>query len=60
MLSVKEGLLFPTITTDSPMATGPQDLVLGAAREADLPTAMSNAFAFGGNNAVLVFKRAGR
>lgn len=60
VLSVKEGLLFPTITTDNPIAAGPQDLVLGAAREADLANAMSNAFAFGGNNAVLVFKRAGR
>lgn len=58
VLAVREGLLFPTLSTDDPLPGAPEDLVLGRARDADVPWAMSNAFAFGGNNAVLVFRRA--
>lgn len=57
VLAVERGLLFPTVSTETPLEGAPEDLVLGRAREADVPVAMSSSFAFGGNNAVLVFRR---
>lgn len=59
VLAVQRGLLFPTVGTETPLEGAPEDLVLGVGRDADVPVAMSNAFAFGGNNAVLVLRRVG-
>ena len=58
ILAVREGLLPPTANTVSPDPTAPPDLVLGGARAADVPIALSTSFAFGGNNAALLFGRA--
>ena len=45
--------------SETPLEGAPPDLVLGRARDADVPLAMSNSFAFGGNNAVVVLRRVG-
>lgn len=58
-LAVRDGFLPPTVGTETPLEGAPPDLVLGRARDADVPLAMSNSFAFGGNNAVVVLRRAG-
>ena len=57
VLAVRDGLLPPTVGTERPLEGAPPDLVLGRGRDADVPVAMSNSFAFGGNNAVLVLRR---
>jgi 3-oxoacyl-(acyl-carrier-protein) synthase len=60
VLSLREGRLPPTahvVTADAALPA--LDFVLRAARPADVEVAMSNSFAFGGNNAVLAFRRAG-
>lgn len=58
VLALENGLLPPTLSTSAPAPGAPEDLVLGAARLADVPVALSTSFAFGGNNAVLVLRRA--
>ena len=60
VLAVREGFLPPTITTTTPFDEAPGGLVLTESREADVPVALSNSFAFGGTNTVLVFSRADR
>jgi nodulation protein E len=60
VLALREGRLPPTAHVVAPDTALPAlDYVLGAARAADVEVAMSNSFAFGGNNAVLAFRRAG-
>jgi len=56
VLAVREGLLPATLNTTSPEVGAPPDLVL-TPRDADVPVALSTSFAFGGNNAALVFAR---
>jgi 3-oxoacyl-[acyl-carrier-protein] synthase II len=58
LLAVREGFLPATLHTTAPADDAPPDLVLGAARDADVPYALSTSFAFGGNNAALLFGRA--
>lgn len=60
VLSLREGLLPATLNTDSPEDEAPADLVLGGPRSASIRVAVSTSFAFGGNNAVLVFGRGER
>lgn len=58
LLALDEGLLPPTLGY---LAHDPEcdlDVVPQVARKARVPAALSNAFAFGGLNAVLVFRRA--
>jgi 3-oxoacyl-[acyl-carrier-protein] synthase II len=56
--AIQEGLVPPTINLDNPdPAAGTLDFVPHAARKADIRTAMSNTFGFGGANAVLIFKK---
>ncbi|MCB9727716.1 MAG: beta-ketoacyl-[acyl-carrier-protein] synthase family protein [Deltaproteobacteria bacterium] len=57
VLALREGLLPATLGTEHPGPDAPRDLVLGAPREAAIRVALSTSFAFGGNNAVLVFGR---
>ncbi len=57
VLAVREGLLPATLNTAPPAEDAPPDIVAGAPRAADVPVALSTAFAFGGNNAALVFSR---
>ncbi len=56
VLALHHGVLPPTanFTVQDPQCPG--DIVHGAAREARVEYAMSNSFAFGGLNAVLVFR----
>jgi 3-oxoacyl-[acyl-carrier-protein] synthase II len=57
-LAIREGMVPPTINLDDldPECVG-VDHVANAAREADVRVAVSNAFGFGGHNAILVLGR---
>lgn len=57
VLSAREGLLPATLHTRVPEDDAPPDIVAGAPRRADVPYVLSTAFAFGGNDAALVFAR---
>ncbi len=57
ILTLKEGIIPPTINYEYPDPECDLDYVPNEAREADLKYAMSNSFGFGGTNASLVFKR---
>ncbi len=57
-LAVHEGTLPPTINLDDPDPECDVDHVSNEAREADVRVALSNSFGFGGQNAVLAFRRA--
>ena len=56
-LAVHHGRVPPTINLDEPGEGCDLDYVAGASREVSLEAAVSNAFGFGGTNAVLVFRR---
>jgi 3-oxoacyl-[acyl-carrier-protein] synthase II len=56
-LTVREGILPPTINLTDPDPECDLDYVSGEARKADVEVAMSNGFGFGGHNAVVVFRR---
>jgi len=55
-LSLMRGIVPPTMHLDAPDRACDLDYVSGHARTARLQVAMSNSFAFGGTNAVLVLK----
>jgi 3-oxoacyl-[acyl-carrier-protein] synthase II len=54
LLSIREGLLPPTINYDIPDPTLPVDCVPNVARRAQIRHAISNSFGFGGQNVCLV------
>jgi len=56
--ALREGLLPPTLGFEAADPDCPLDLVAGVAREQQVDAVLSNAFAFGGLNAVLAFRRA--
>jgi nodulation protein E len=56
--ALQEGLLPPTPGFEAPDPDCPLDVVTGPARPVRVEAALSNAFAFGGLNAVLAFRRA--
>ena len=56
VLALIHGVIPPTINLDEPDPELDLDYVPHTAREARLRTVMSNAFAFGGQNAVTIFK----
>lgn len=56
-LTMKEGIIPPTINYDNPDPDIPLDVVPNVKREADIKTVLSNSFGFGGQNACLVFGR---
>jgi nodulation protein E len=58
LLALRRGLLPPTANFTEQDPDCPGDIVRGAARPAKVQQAMSNSFAFGGLNAVLVLGRA--
>ena len=58
LMALQQGLVAPTIGFDAPDPECPLDVVPNTARAARVEVAMSNAFAFGGMNAVLVLRRA--
>ncbi len=58
IMALKDGVIAPTIGYEEPDPECALDVVPNVAREAKVKVALSNAFAFGGLNAVLVLKRA--
>ncbi|MEZ5755392.1 MAG: beta-ketoacyl-[acyl-carrier-protein] synthase family protein [Paracoccaceae bacterium] len=58
LLALREGVLAPTIGHEEPDPDCPLDVVPNQARAARVEVALSNAFAFGGLNAVLALRRA--
>jgi 3-oxoacyl-[acyl-carrier-protein] synthase II len=57
-LALRDNLMPPTINYTEPDPDCDLDYVPNQAREKKLETIMSNSFGFGGNNAVLVFRKA--
>ena len=55
-LTIKHGIIPPTINYESPDPECDLDYVPNVARKADIKTGMSNSFGFGGTNASLIFK----
>jgi 3-oxoacyl-[acyl-carrier-protein] synthase II len=55
LLTLRNGLLPPTINYDVPDPDIPLDVVPNVAREAAVKTVLSNSFGFGGQNACVVF-----
>ncbi|MEN3793814.1 beta-ketoacyl-ACP synthase [Fulvimarina sp. MAC3] len=58
ILSLREGVLPPTINYEVPDPKIELDVVPNEARKAEIRTVLSNSFGFGGQNACLVFGRA--
>jgi len=58
ILALREGVIAPTINYDAPDPDCALDVVPNAAREARVEAVLSNAFAFGGLNAVIALKKA--
>ena len=57
VLAARDGVLPATLHTQTPGEDAPPDIVAGSPRDADVPYVLSTAFAFGGNDAALVFAR---
>jgi nodulation protein E len=58
IMAVRDGIIAPTIGYEEPDPECALDVVPNTAREAKVTVALSNAFAFGGLNAVLALKSA--
>ena len=57
ILTIRDGIIPPTINYETPDLECDLDYVPNVARKAEVNTALSNSFGFGGFNAVLVFKK---
>jgi nodulation protein E len=57
IMALRQGVIAPTIGYEEPDPECALDVVPNEAREADVSVVMSNAFAFGGLNAVLALRR---
>jgi 3-oxoacyl-[acyl-carrier-protein] synthase II len=57
VLAVNRGVLPPTINYEEPDPDCDLDYIPNESREADVRTAMSNSFGFGGHNATIVLRR---
>jgi len=56
-LAIHDGIIPPTINLNNPAEECDLDYVPNIARKADVETAMTNSFGFGGTNAALVLKK---
>ncbi len=56
VLSIRDGIVAPTINLTDPDAECDLDYVPGVARNVEVEYAMSNSFGFGGHNVVLLFR----
>ena len=56
LLTIKNGIIPPTMNYETPDPECDLDYVPNTARKAEVRTAMSNSFGFGGTNATLIFK----
>src|SRR4029453_6969382 len=56
-LALRDGIVPPTINYERPDPDCPIDCVANTARPLRVSAAMNNSFAFGGNNAVVIFTR---
>jgi 3-oxoacyl-[acyl-carrier-protein] synthase II len=57
VLSIRDGVMPPTINQETPDPACDLDYIPNACRRADVSTAIINGFGFGGQNAVTVFRR---
>ena len=57
IMAIRDGVVPPTMNLDHPDPSLDLDYVPNQARKADIRTAISNSFGFGGHNAVLVFRQ---
>ena len=58
VMALRDGIVAPTIGYEAPDPDCPLDVVPNAARQARVAACLSNAFAFGGLNAVLALRAA--
>ena len=56
LMALRDGVIAPTIGYEQPDPNCAVDVVPNVARQANVTAALSNAFAFGGMNAVLALK----
>ncbi|WP_420859283.1 beta-ketoacyl-[acyl-carrier-protein] synthase family protein [Marivivens marinus] len=59
IMALRDGVIAPTINYEEPDPECALDVVPNEAREANVDVVLSNAFAFGGLNAVLALRKAG-
>ena len=57
LMSIKDGVVPPTINLDSPDEECDLNYTPNNSIEKDISYAMTNSFGFGGHNAVLIFSR---
>ena len=57
VLSIRDGVIPPTINYDTPDPECMVNLVANEAREVEVEIAMSNSLGFGGHNAALILKK---